>query len=138
MSIIDYSSYSKFLFCPWAWYENYENQMQLRYVGQRSDPLCLGSLVHNALDNFAKTGKPFVDEDTIRENNPTPDTMAMAEVLVVGYLRKYPKEHWPVERAEQPLKFPLAPATTITNNGMETIEEYGPIEGLAKLDGYFK
>jgi hypothetical protein len=119
---VDYSSYSKFLFCPWAWYENYINQMQLRYVGQRSDPLCLGSLVHNALDNFAKTGKPFVDEAALGENNPTPDTMAMAEVLVVGYLRKYPKEYWPTERAEQPLKFDL---------------NYGDHEGLAKLDGYF-
>src|ERR1035438_10424182 len=129
MSNIDYSSYSKFLFCPWAWYENYENQMQLRYVGQRSDPLCLGSLVHNALDNFAKTGKPFVDEDTIRENNPTPDTMAMAEVLVVGYLRKYPKEHWPTERAEQPLQFPL--------ELMPQSEGEWTATGLAKLDGYF-
>ena len=122
MSIIDYSSYSKFLFCPWSWYENYVNQVQLRYVGQRFDPLCLGSLVHNALDNFAKTGKPFIDETTIRENNPTPDTMVLAEVLVVGYLRKYPKEYWPVERAEQPLQFPL---------GLRDAT------GLAKLDGYF-
>jgi hypothetical protein len=149
MSIVDYSSYSKFLFCPWAWYENYENQMQLRYVGQRSDPLCLGSLVHNALDNFAKTGKPFVDEDTIRENNPTPDTMAMAEVLVVGYLRKYPKEYWPTERAEQPLKFPLSccdysqgpncskcgyDAGDIPGN---TPNPCNALFGLAKLDGYF-
>jgi hypothetical protein len=134
MSIVDYSSYSKFLFCPWAWYENYENQMQLRYVGQRSDPLCLGSLVHNALDNFAKTGKPFVDEDTIRENNPTPDTMVMAEVLVVGYLRKYPKEHWPTERAEQPLQFPLIEGGFV---GDKYLDNNYTINGLAKLDGYF-
>jgi hypothetical protein len=133
MSIIDYSSYSKFLFCPWAWYENYVNQRQLRYVGQRSDPLCLGSLVHNGLDNFAKTGKPFVDEATIRENNPTPDTMVMAELLVVGYLRKYPKEHWPVERAEQPLQFPLyQPDRDFDLYGLRD-----PMNGLAKLDGYF-
>ena len=128
--VIDYSQYSKFLFCPWAWFENYVNQRTLRYIGQRSDPLCLGSLVHNALDNFAKTGKPFVDEATIRDNNPTPDTMAMAEMLVVGYLRKYPKEYWPVERAEQPLRFPLwDPDYSISKEDV--------IEGLAKLDRYF-
>lgn len=141
MSVVDYSAYSSFLFCPWRWFENYVNQRQLRYVGQRSDPLCLGSLVHNALDNFAKTGRPFVDEETIRDNNPTPDTMAMCELLVVGYLRKYPAEVWPVERAEQPLKFPLARYGDRIFNTCHCCgaSDYNlePLEGLAKLDGYF-
>ena len=134
--IIDYSAYSSYLFCPWKYYENYISQRQLRYVGQRSDPLCLGSLVHNALDNFAKTGKPFVDEETIKENNPTPETMQMCEMLVMGYLRKYPAEQWPVELAEQPLVFPLSDTNPGVYNGHGT-NDNTDIQGLAKLDGYF-
>lgn len=130
MSILDYSQYSKYLFCPWAWYENYINQRSLHYIGQRSDPLCLGSLVHNALDNFAKSGKPFVDDETIKDNDPTPETMQLCELLVMGYLRKYPKEHWPVERAEQPLQFPLQ------FNALGHRYNDGHM-GLAKLDGMF-
>src|SRR5271170_5515812 len=127
--VIDYSSYSKFLFCPWAWYENYVNERSRPYTSQRSDPLCLGSLVHNALDNFAKTGKPEIDQETILENNPTPDTVAQAQMLVYGYLKKYPAELWPVERTEQPLRFPLW-------NPDYSIPKENVIDGLAKLDGY--
>jgi len=125
--MIDYSQYSLWNFCPWAWYERYVGQRALPYTGQRSDPLCLGSLVHNALDNFSKEGKPYVDDATMTENNPTKDTYELALMLVHGYLRKYPKEIWPVERAEQPLRFPLD----------YDFSGHVNLEGLAKLDGYF-
>jgi hypothetical protein len=76
------------------------------------------------LDGFAKEGKPSVNMGVLAELNPTPDTLEMATLLVHGYLRKYPSERWPVERAEQPLRFPIG---SIVGRG---------IEGLAKLDGY--
>lgn len=128
--IIDYSQYSKFNFCPWAWYENYVNQRSKPRIGQRRDPLCLGSLVHNGLDNFAKTGKPTIDEATVLENSPTPETYQLAILLVQGYLKRYPAEQWPVERAEQPLRFPLW-------NPDYSVPKENVLEGLAKLDGYF-
>lgn len=127
--MIDYSQFSLYNFCPWAWYERYVNQRQLRRVGQRSDPLCLGSLTHNGLDNFSKLGKPIIDEETIIENEPTRETLDLAQRLVQGYIRKYGVEPWPVERTEQPLRFPLA----------DQIDDAWPLpfDGLAKLDGYF-
>src|ERR1700722_14737912 len=107
--MIDYSQYSKFLFCPWAWYENYVQGLAPRYVGQRSDPLALGSLVHNLLDNSSRYGRAVIDDATLAEVTPTPECVALAEVLVRGYLLKYPRERWEVERTEQPVKFPLYP-----------------------------
>jgi hypothetical protein len=135
--IIDYSQYSLWNFCPWAWYERYVNQRQLRYEGQRSDALALGSLVHNGLDNFAKFHKPIIDQATMTEMNPTPECYAMAVLLIEGYINRYPAELWPVELTEQPLRFPLRP-TEIGWDGekikYEGVPEYN---GLAKLDGYF-
>lgn len=128
--IIDYSQYSLWNFCPWAWYERYVNQRQMAWTGKRSDALALGSLVHNGLDNFAKQGKPFVDETTLAEVNPTDECYAMAMLLIHGYIDRYPAELWSVELAEQPLKFPLW-------NPDYGIPKEKVIKGLAKLDGYF-
>lgn len=135
MMYLDYSQTSKWLFCPWAWVENYLNGYVRRYDGQRSDPLCLGSLVHEALDAFSKTGRPIISEKCIVENQPTPETVALANLLVEGYINRYPSERWPVEATEQPLTFPLVR----TYEWVECIENYPQdnYDGLAKLDGYF-
>lgn len=125
--IIDYSQLSTWNFCPWLWYERYVKGMALKYVRQRDDALALGSLVHNGLDNYSKIGKGLIDPATIQEINPTPECFATAELLVRGYLLKYPRERWPVERTEEPVRFPLV------DDGIKPYR----IEGVAKLDGYF-
>ena len=122
MNKIDYSQYSKFLFCPWAWYETYVKGMSPRYIGQRSDPLALGSLVHEGLDTFSRTGKVLIPAEVVAEVNPTPEAMQLAELLVRGYIRKYPNEQWQMERTEQAVEFPL--------DGTDWC-------GIAKLDSYF-
>lgn len=137
MNRLDYSQVSLWNFCPWAWYERYVHQRTLRYTGQRSDPLCLGSLVHNGLDNFAKDGRPSFDEPTVVENNPTPETLQLAQILVEGYLKKYPAELWPVELAEQPLQFPLGFSVQRAYTDGRIGYEMVPVNALAKLDGYF-
>jgi len=119
--MIDYSQYALWNFCPWAWYERYVRQYVRRWEGQRSDALCLGSLVHNILDNVSRKGKPEIDTSVLIENSPTPETVMLAEQLVYGYVKRYPRIEWPIEVTEAPLRFPLA-------------EDF---EGLAKLDGYF-
>lgn len=129
MSTIDYSQTALWNFCKWSWFERYVNQRQFRYTGQRSDPLCLGSLVHNALDNFVKYGRPSFDEETIAENNPTNETVQLAQVLVEGYLKKYPAERWPVERTEQPLRFPLR-----TGNALWSCHACGHGGGYSGMD----
>ena len=126
---IDYSQLSKFKFCPWAWYENYVNGMQPRYVGQRSDALCLGSLVHNALDNIDRTGRMFIDDATLVEMNPTPETKLLAELMVAGYRRKYPTERWECVRTEAAVEFPLEKGVSVFHK-----DDWF---GVAKLDKYF-
>jgi hypothetical protein len=97
-------------------------------VGQRSDALALGSLTHNGLDNWKKVGKPVIDDEIRMEINPTPETLQLAEVMIRGYVQKYPREVWEVEETEAAVEFPL---------------EYNPDRpvsgwtGVAKLDGYF-
>lgn len=137
MNKIDYSQLSKFGFCPWAWYETYVKGMSPRYVGQRSDALALGSLVHNGLDNYSKTGKPFIDDATLLEVTPTPECKLLAEVMISGYIRKYPSERWPVERTEQAVEFPLH---LYDPEYLDFYKDRTPPNdwtGVAKLDGYF-
>lgn len=129
MNKIDYSQLSTFNFCPWLWWEKYNRGMSPRYVGQRSDPLALGSLVHNGLDNFSKTGRPFLDNATLEEVNPTFECKQLAEMMVAGYIRKYPSERWAVEATEQAVEFLLR------DNRMDRDE--WDWTGIAKLDGYF-
>lgn len=129
MNKIDYSQLSKFGFCPWAWYETYVKGMSPRYVGQRSDALALGSLVHNGLDNFSKTGRPYIDDATLAEVTPTLECKQLAELMVAGYLRKYPSERWEVEHTEQAVEFNIGMGFPGVTPGCWT--------GVAKLDGYF-
>lgn len=129
---IDYSQLAQYQFCPWAWYEKYIKGMSRRYNGQRSDPLALGSLVHNILDNRSKYGRMFIDEATLRDVGPTPECVALAELLVRGYHQKYPQEHWPMEYTEAAVEFPLYDPD-IYNIADPHYLWYG----VAKLDGYF-
>lgn len=134
MKYLDYSQYSTYLFCPWLWYEKYVRGMQRRWDGQRSDPLCLGALTHEALDAYSKTGRPQIAEAVVREQNPTAETYNLAMLLAEGYVAKYPRENWPVERTEQPLEFPLFDAGAEYRYREYASDSY---QAVAKLDGYF-
>jgi len=143
--LLDYSQYSSFLMCPWKWYESYVQGMSPRYSGQRSDPLCLGSLVHNGLDNYSKSGRPEIDMTCLTDNNPTPETYRIAQMMCEGYVQKYPRERWEVESTEEAVQFPYAWCKTCNHQavcdegehclgcGSDTI----PVAGIAKLDGQF-
>ena len=128
MKVIDYSQMSLWSNCPWAWYERYVKGMSPRYVGQRDDALALGSLVHNGLDEYSKTGRGAISQETIAEIGPTPECLRIAEMMVAGYIQKYPVERWPVERTEEAVQFPLG------DWGWGNNKEWF---GIAKLDGYF-
>lgn len=119
---IDYSQYSKWHFCSWAWYEIYVNKRKKAWpAAQRDDALCLGSLVHSGLEQFYKKGQPHIDEKVIEESTPTPDCLGLAQSLIYGYIQNFPGEQWQLNFTEAPLRFPL-------------IEGW---DGLAKLDRYF-
>lgn len=129
MNHIDYSQYSMFLSCPWQWYERYVAGWAPNYgVRQRDDALALGSLVHNGLDNFSKSGRPYIDNETLLDVNPTPECFQLAEMMVQGYIQKYPRERWPIEATEEAVKFDLCSEAFIW------LDNY---VGIAKLDGRF-
>lgn len=127
---IDYSQLSTWNNCPWLWHEKYIGGFSPRYSGQRDDALAMGSLVHNGLDNWSKTGKPTIDLETLADVGPTPECLRIAEMMVAGYIMKYPQERWPVEYTEEAVRFPLYPPGQVLLYGT-------PWEGVAKLDGYF-
>lgn len=126
--IIDYSQLSAWFNCPWYWYEKYVKGMSPRYQGQRDDALALGSLVHEMLDRYSKTGRPFVSNETLIQISPTVECLQIAEMMVGGYLQRYPQEQWPVEKTEEAVEFPLR-----TENKLDGYFW----RGIAKLDGYF-
>jgi CRISPR/Cas system-associated exonuclease Cas4 (RecB family) len=128
INVVDYSQYSTWMFCPWRWWYNYVEEIGKSWTGQRRDPLALGGLVHDGLDVWKKTNRPEISDRAIGEYTPTPETMQLANLLVHGYIQKYPSEPWPVEATEQPLTFGLS---------FSNQSSIGP-RGLAKLDGFFQ
>lgn len=116
---IDYSAYKDWMFCKWFWYEKYVNKMQRKPFTQRSDNLALGSLVHSGLENWHRRGVPEIAMSVINDTNPTPETLAMAQAVMMAYVKKYPTEPWVPVALEKPL-----------------VREYSWGRLVAKLDGY--
>lgn len=128
-NILDYSQYVEYSKCPWAWYERYVRGIVPNYGNsQRKDPLCLGGLTHDGLENWYKYKTPVIPAASIEKNSPDRETGLLAQQLLTGYVSAYPMEFWDDETLctehqwlEQPLQFPLTPETN----------------GLAKLDAFF-
>lgn len=118
---LDYSSWKEFKFCELAWYEKYRLQTRKAVSGQQYDVLTLGSLVHAGLQAHRETNASSIPAEAIDEFNPTPECLAWAQELLLGWLRNYSGENFTRYFCEEPLKFPLV-------EGMD---------GLAKLDSYF-
>ena len=89
---IDYSAYSAFDECPWKWYEKYVNKRTAQYVGQRSDALARGTLVHVGLESFHKHGNPTVPQEIVSRINPTFALWQEVQQLLLGYVRWYGSE----------------------------------------------
>jgi len=119
---LDYSQYYLWHRCPAFWYEKTINRREPRLPEtQRSDALCVGSLVHSGLEVWQKTHQVSIPQGTLDEMNPTPETFNLCMSMIYGYAKTYPEERWPLIRTEEPLRFPL-------------LED---LDGLAKLDEYF-
>ena len=124
-TFIDYSQYKTFIECEVKWLEKYFYQMQREpRVGQKDDARTLGSLVHEGLRTLRLTGKPEIPASATVQYMPTPEALAQANSLLLGYVRAYPGEQDLTDRyfCEEPLRFPL---------------ECG-WQGLAKIDSYFR
>ena len=120
--ILDYSQYRMFQFCPWKWYEHYINQLDpIARVGQKDDALTLGSLVHAALQSYRTIGTPTITDEVVASLDPTPECLAWAQQLALGYVQTYPNEQFTRYFCEEPLRAPLT----------------GDTDLLAKVDSYF-
>lgn len=123
MHYIDYSQYTTWQACRWKWIEKEVRRRRLRYSGQRSDALALGSLVHSGVEAWHKEHKPLIAASAIQQIGPTPECLALAQQLVFGYVERYPVEEWQTIAVEKPLTFDIR------------LPNY---MGVTKLDGYFK
>lgn len=120
--MIDYSQWASWKSCQLLWYEKYRNQIRREIKGQKADAMTLGSLVHDGLQNYRETGQCLVRESAINEHDPTPECLAWAQELLLGYFRGYSNEDFTQYYCEEPLRFPLHPE----------------MDGLAKVDCYFR
>lgn len=122
IDFIDYSQYRTWMDCPMAWWEKYIAGLQKAWPeAQRDDALCIGSMVHNALENLHTIGEVRIDDSVVEEVTPKPEAYQLARVLVEGYAATFPAEQWEVQTCEEPVMFPLR------GGGM----------GLAKVDRFF-
>lgn len=118
----DYSQYDSFLKCSMFWWESY--RMQYRKApkdGQKDDARTIGSLAHAGLENYRRHGNAAIPDDAVAEYGPTPEALAEATSLVLGYINTYPNEQFTKYYCEEPLRFDLHP----------------DMDGLAKIDSYF-
>jgi hypothetical protein len=119
---IDYSQWKEYTHCEWKWLEKYvHHTRKARKGGQQEDALTLGSLVHSGLESLRKTGTPTIGPEPIATFDPTPECLAWAQALLLGYTQAYPNEQFTHYYTEEPLTFGLA------SGG----------RGLAKIDSYF-
>ena len=118
---LDYSQWKSYNHCPMEWFEKYREQVRQAPTGQSADALTLGSLVHSGIQHFREKQATVIPVEAIDEFNPTPECLAWAQELLLGYTRHYANEAFTKYYCEEPLKFPLI-------DGMD---------GLAKVDCYF-
>jgi hypothetical protein len=88
---------------------------------QRDDAICIGSLVHEGLENWYRHGTLVIRDEVLLECNPSPEAMTLVRELLNGYIQRYPVVPWKVEQLEMPLTKHLW-----DNNHL-----------LAKVDQYF-
>jgi len=119
---IDYSQWKEYTHCEWKWLEKYvQHYRKAKKAGQNEDALTLGSLVHAGLQELRKTGRPSIPNDAIVEFDPTPEALAWAHTLLLGYVQAYPQEQFTHYYTEEPLRAPLTDGVDL----------------LAKIDAYF-
>ena len=126
---IDFSQYKLFSDCEWKWYERCVlGSQRAPKPGQQDTPLVLGSLVHEGLRTLTQQRRVEIPQATIAQHNPSPECVASAYRLLLGYSQQYPEESSDRTQfgrkkfyCEAPLRFPLDPLC----------------EGLARVDQYF-
>lgn len=106
MSFIDYSQFSLFQRCPWAWFERYVACHDLPPPeGQRDDALAVGTLVHAAIESYIARRDPSIPDEAVKEVGPSPEALTLAREMVHAYVTAFPlgSEGWEVMRVERPL-----------------------------------
>lgn len=107
MPVLDNSQYSAWWKCPTYWFTVYIAGVQKAWEGQRNDPLCIGSLFHNGMENWYGNKKIKLDQDVLDDNTPDKESYDLVMNLLTNYVTKYPYEPWEIESIEQAYRIPL-------------------------------
>ena len=119
---LDYSQYKRWQHCEMDWYEHYVSCTDpTPREGYQDTALSLGSLVHKGLENFRSGNFPYLSEAEMTKLGCSPEFLGQAQLLLAGYIERYPDEDFTTYHLEEPLRFPLTPT----------------VDGLAKIDNYF-
>ena len=105
--VLDNSQHYTWFKCPVLWYTTVIAGIQRKRVGQRNDPLCIGSLYHNGMENWYRDRKIGVDQSCIDENTPDKDTLDLVYNLLTFYAQKFPSDPWETESIEGVYQIPL-------------------------------
>jgi hypothetical protein len=91
--------------CSWYWYEKYVKGYDFKYSPdkQRDNNLCIGSLVHDGLENWYRDRVVEISEKALLEFNPTPEAVILVKGMLQEYTQRYPQIRWEVQKLEQPL-----------------------------------
>ena len=100
--ILDFSQYKTWSDCPRKWYNQYVAKVEPIPTRLQSDSaLTLGSLVHSGLENILKHRRVHIDDECVKDCNPTPQCFADALHLLNCYMKTMTSEPYIVSHIEE-------------------------------------
>jgi len=122
---IDYSQYAAYQQCPWKWYERYVRGLELPpYDGRSNSSRTIGSLFHEGIAAYYRTGTPDISQSVIDAHNAAPEAVVTARLCLERWLREYATEAaFVTTHIEEPIRADLPTFA-------------GSIPILAKIDTY--
>jgi hypothetical protein len=103
---IDFTQWNTYQSCPMLWWETYVNGWRKKPADyQRDDALCIGSLYHDGMENFLRTGKAFIKQEILDEVTPKPEALEMVISMLEEYQLWAGLENWQLITIEKPLEF---------------------------------
>lgn len=127
MEITTYSMWQLFKNCRKKYKERYENEIVP--FGQLDHNLFLGSVIHNALETWYKTG------DALKTIDEIPDDQLLAKAMMVSYIEKYKSEPFEVIFVEKQFQGDII--NPKTGHKSNTFELWGKVDVVVKQKGLY-
>lgn len=96
--VLDYSQYNQFSICPNLWHLRSVLGFSPQYgeAKEREDALCLGSVFHNIIENYYLSKELSVDDEIIKEFNPSKRITDLALHAILNYKSTYGQDPFSV------------------------------------------